>query len=189
MHFNKKLGLFAFLAAPLSIVLHEIGHALAALSVGYNHLQITYHSWRGSPPLNVSDVGRAWISSGGPVVSLLLALVCYFLIRLWYESDFILALGMIAPVQFTGALLYVVGSLLGVEASTVYDSARVASYLGTNLFLTSIPGALFLPSIWYFYIQLIDKNNRVNTVSSIVVGGALGFIFWLSLIGPVIFPD
>lgn len=189
MHVEKKIIFLAFLAAPLSIILHEIGHALAALSIGYNHLYITYHSWGGNPPLSVSAIDRAWISAGGPIVSFLIALVCYFLIRLRFDSDLLQVLGMLAPIQFSGALLFVIGSILGISASTVYDTARVANYLGTNIFLTSIPGSLILPITWYFFIHLIEKKKRQSVVLSLIIGGVAGFSFWLLLFGPILLPD
>ena len=179
----------ALLAAPLSIILHEGGHALTAMSVGFSGVYITFHSWGGRAPLNIEPWGRAMVCAGGPIASFLIVVVCYLMVRLRHNWDFPRALGMMAPVQFTGALIYVLGSVLGINAPTVFDSARVAYHLGTSIFITSIPGSVVLLTAWVFFIRSMDADNRVVTVLSVILGGVIGFILWLTLLGPLVLPE
>jgi len=185
---NVKILLSSILAAPLSVVLHELGHAVTAISVGYSNVYITYHSWGGKMPIDILSVERALISSGGPIFSFLIAVVCVLIVLVNSNLIFPKALGILASVQFTGALIYVIGSIFGLNVSTVFDSARVAQYLNTSIFITSLPGSLVFIFVWIFFTKSLNKENRLADLSSIIVGGIIGFFIWFFVIGPIILP-
>ncbi len=180
---------YAVFAAPLSIVLHEMGHAFAAYLVGYTDLYIAYHTWGGNAPTSITSLDRAWMSAGGPIASFLIIVVCLIALRYKLYPDFSRALGLLASIQFMGALIYVVSSILGASASTVFDSARVAGHLGVSIFITSIPGSLIITATWIFIVRSFDKMNRFRAFLSIIIGGSFGFLLWLTLFGPILLPD
>jgi hypothetical protein len=93
-----------------------------------------------------------------------------------------------ASIQFVGAFLYVIGSILGIETSSVYDSARVAYYLGESAFLFSIPGSLILVSTWVIFIKSVDNMSWKRDVLSVIIGAFIGFVIWFILVGPLILP-
>jgi hypothetical protein len=64
---NTKLLGYTILAAPIIVILHEMGHTLAALIVGYSNLYITFRSWGGVAPSSITNLDRAWICFGGPI--------------------------------------------------------------------------------------------------------------------------
>ena len=177
------------LAAPLSIVLHEIGHAFTAFLVGYSRLYITYHSWGGTPPAVVTSLDRAWMCAGGPIASFLIVAVSYLFLRKMVYPNFSRILGLMASIQFTGALTYVLSSIIGVNASTVYDSARVAGHLNTSIFLTSTPGSIVIVSTWILFVGSIEKDYRGKYVWNVLIGALLGFLIWLTITGPILLPD
>lgn len=183
-----KWAFFAAIAGPISIVLHEIGHMSTALFLGYSNLFITYHSWGGKAPMGITSVERAWINAGGPIASFLIVMACICALCYRRELIFPKVLGFLAPVQFMGCLLFVTSSLLGLSGSKVYDAARAADNLGIPVFLASLPGTIVLVASWAFFIHSIEKNHRVKEILSIVIGGILGFILWLTVIGPIILP-
>ena len=184
---NTKLLGYTILAAPISVVLHEMGHALAAFLIGYSNLYITFRSWGGVAPSGITGLDRAWTSFGGPIASFLIILFSYGLIRTRYP-DFFRSLGLMASIQFVGAFLYVIGSILGIEPSSVFDSARAANYLGESIFLFSIPGSLILVSTWVLFIKSIDNMSWKRDVLSMIIGGFFGFVIWFILVGPLILP-
>ena len=186
---DPKIMKYSIFAAPLSIVLHEMGHAFAAYLVGYTDLYIAYHTWGGNAPTNITSLDRAWMSAGGPIASFFITIICYIALRYKRYPDFSRVLGLLASIQFMGALIYVVSSISGASASTVYDSARVADHLGVSIFIGSIPGSLIITSTWIFFIRSFDKMNRLRALLSIIIGGSFGFLLWLTIIGPILLPD
>jgi hypothetical protein len=94
-----------------------------------------------------------------------------------------------ASIQFTGALVYVLNSIIGVNASTVYDSARVAYHLNASIFLTSVPGSVVIVSTWILFVSSIEREHRRKYVWNIVIGAFLGFLIWLAMIGPILLPN
>lgn len=184
---NTKLLGYSILAAPISVILHEMGHALAAFLIGYSNLYITFRSWGGVAPSGITSLDRAWTSFGGPIASFVIILVSYRLIRTRYQ-DFFRSLGLMASIQFVGAFLFVIGSILGIRPSSVYDSARAANYLGESIFLFSIPGSLIIVSTWVLFIKSIDNMSRKRDVITMIIGGFFGFVIWFIFVGPLILP-
>jgi hypothetical protein len=164
-----------------------MGHALAALLIGYSNLYITFRSWGGVAPSSITSLDRAWTSFGGPIASFLIILVSYRLIRTRY-ADFFRTLGLMASIQFVGAFLYVIGSILGIEPSSVFDSARAANYLDESIFLFSIPGSLILVSTWFLFIKSIDNASQKRDVFTMIIGAFFGFLIWFNFVGPLILP-
>jgi uncharacterized membrane protein len=186
---QHKTIIYAILAAPLSIILHEVGHALAEISVGYAEVFITYHSWGGKQPIGITSVDRAWINTGEPAASFLIIIACILLIRFKGKTVFPRVLGMLAPVQFMGTLLFILSSIIGLNGSKVYDAARAAHNLGISVFTASIPGSIVLIVSWIFFIRSFDENVRIRETLRVIGGGILGFLLWFTFIGQIIFPD
>lgn len=177
------------MAAPLSIILHEMGHAFTAFLVGYTDLYIAYHTWGGNAPMGITSIDRAWISAGGPIASFLMIIISYLLMRYRRFPDFSRILGLMASIQFMGALIFTLSYLLGVSASTVYDSARAASHLGVSIFIASIPGSAIIIATWVLFMSSIEAEKRIRALWSIITGAFFGFLIWLTIIGPIILPD
>ena len=186
---DRRLLWQAILAAPVSIVLHEMGHAFFAYCAGYSGLYITFHSWGGQSPIGVSSIDRAWICAGGPIASFIIVVVCVFFTYYRPGFGFSWVLGFLAPVQFMGALFYVLGAFLGAGVSTAFNSARVAYQLGLSVFVASVRGSFVLVGSWLFFIRSLGVDSRRGKVLSILVGGFIGFLLWLTLFGPLVLPD
>lgn len=180
--------LFSALAGALSIVLHEIGHALMALVLGYSHVRITYHSVDRVAPIDIQPWEKALTSEAGPIASLIIIIICYTVLRLWKPNIFIQALGMLAAVQFLGGTVYVIGALFGANPPTDFDSARFAQYLNISIIIPSLIEAISLIGSWILFIRLIAPPQRIIAVLGVISGGTLGIIIWLFLIGPLLLP-
>ena len=183
-----KWAFFAALAGPLSILLHEVGHALMALTLGYTNVRITYHSVDRIAPGNIQPWERALTSEAGSIASLLIILLCFAIVLVRKHSVFAKALGMIAAVQYMGGLIYFVGAIFGATPPTDFDSARFAQYLNISIFFPSLVETLILVSTWILFIKLISRAERVQAVFGIVTGGTFGIIIWLTLLGPSLLP-
>ncbi|NLX56502.1 MAG: hypothetical protein GXY58_15450 [Planctomycetaceae bacterium] len=88
---GKLLGITAATVAILfaSVVLHELGHYLAARRVGIRPTAITIGPLGGLPPwrLRVAAHKELAILAVGPLVNLVLALLCLAVILVWPAAD------------------------------------------------------------------------------------------------------
>jgi len=183
-----KWALFTALAGPLSIVLHEVGHALMALALGYSNVRITFHSVDRIAPVDIQPWERALTSEAGPLASLIIILLCCVIILIRRQSILAKALGLVASAQFVGGLIYVAGAAFGADPPTDFDGARFAQYLNISIFFPALVESLLLIGSWIFFIRLIDSSERKPAVLGVVSGGALGIFIWLTLLGPLLLP-
>jgi len=183
-----KWAFFAALAGPLSIVLHEIGHAIMALAVGYSNIRIRYHSVDRIAPVDIQPWERALTSEAGPIASLVIVLLCCLIIQNRRHSIFAKAMGMVAAVQFTGGLIYVVSAVFGAVPPTNFDGARFAQYLNIPIFFPALVESLLLICSWIYIIGFINSSERKMAVLGVISGGALGIVIWLTILGPFLLP-
>jgi len=183
-----KWASFATLAGPLSIILHEVGHALMALALGYSNVRISFHSVDRIAPVDIQPWERALTSEAGPLASLIIILLCCVIILIRRHSIFAKALGLVASAQFIGGLIYIAGTVFGADPPTNFDGARFAQYLNISIFFPALVEALLLIGSLIFFIRLIDSSERKPAVLGIVSGGALGIVIWLTLLGPLLLP-
>ncbi|UCC16979.1 MAG: hypothetical protein JSU58_00030, partial [Dehalococcoidales bacterium] len=183
-----KWAFFAALAGPLSIFLHEVGHALMAVALGYTNVRITYHSVDRIAPENIQSWEKALTSEAGPIASLVIILLCFAIVLIRKHSIFAKALAMITAVQFVGGLIYFVGAMFGAGPPTDFDGARFAQYLDISIFFPSFFEALILVGTWLVFIRLISRTERVQAVIGTITGGVSGIIVWLTLLGPALLP-
>jgi len=183
-----KWAFFAALAGPLSIVLHEIGHAIMALAVGYSNIRIRYHSVDRIAPVDIQPWERALTCEAGPIASLVIVLLCCLIIQKRRHSKFAKALGMVAAIQFTGGLIYVVSLVFGAVPPTNFDGARFAQYLNISIFFPAFIESLLLIGSWMFIIGFINSSERKMAVLGVISGGALGIVIWLTILGPFLLP-
>jgi len=183
-----KWTFFAALAGPLSIVLHEVGHALMALVLGYSDVRITFHSVDRIAPVDIQPWERALTSEAGPIASLIIILLCYVIILIRRHSIPAKALGLVASAQFVGGLIYIAGAVFGAAPYTDFDGARFAQYLNISIFFPALVESLLLIGSWIFFVRLIDSSERKLAVLGVVSGGALGIVIWLTLLGPLLLP-
>jgi len=183
-----KWSFFAALAGPVSIVLHEVGHALMALILDYSNVRITYHHVDRIAPENIQPWERALTSEAGPIASLVIILLCFAIVLIRKHSVFAKALGMIAAIQYMGGLIYFIGAVFGAAPPTDFDSARFAQYLNISIFFPSLVEVLILVGTWILFIKLINRVERIQAVIGIIIGGTFGILIWLTLLGPLLLP-
>jgi len=183
-----KWAFFATIAGPLSIVLHEIGHAMMALAVGYSMIRIRFHSVDRIAPADIQPWERALTSEAGSIASLVIVLLCCLIIQNRRHSIFAKAMGMVAAVQFTGGLIYVVSAVFGAVPPTNFDGARFAQYLNIPIFFPALVESLLLICSWIYIIGFINSSERKMAVLGVISGGALGIVIWLTLLGPFLLP-
>ena len=176
-------------AGPLSIVLHEGGHALSAFILGYTNIIITFHSVYRIPPVDIQPWEMAITSEAGPIASLIIIVCSYTTLLLRKQSIFLRTLAITATMQFTGGLVYIVGMLFGITSLTEFDGARFAQYLNMAIYIPAIIEVFIFVGSWLYFIKGIKINERKTAISGTIFGGIIGIIIWLTLLGPVLLPD
>ncbi len=184
-----KWAAFSAGAGPLSIVLHEVGHALSAFILGYTNIIITFHSVYRRPPIDIQPWETAITSEAGPIASLIIIVCCYTTLLKRRQSIFLRTLAITATMQFTGGLVYIVGMIFGVTSLTEFDGARFAQYLNMPIFIPAIIELLIFIGSWVYFIKSIKINERKTAISGTIFGGMIGIIIWFTLLGPVLLPE
>lgn len=192
MGISGALGLFA------AIVLHELGHSVMARQFGMQMKGITLFIFGGvaemsdEPP---SAKAEFWVAIAGPIVSVIIAVVCY---GLYLAGD-----ALAWPVPVTGVLWYlglinavVVGfnlipafpldggrvlrSILWATKGSLRRATRITSAIGSGfgmflilLGILSIIGGNFIGGMWQFLIGMFLRGAAQMSYQQVLVRRAL----------------
>ena len=180
---------WAFILAGPSIFLHEAGHWLAARMFGH---EVSFE------PTRIVNVGvfevpafeQAIRSGAGPVVSIVLAIIGYFLARsAWREFAAALMAGAVCRVVLI--LPYFVfaplRALLGTSASPPnFDEFIFMRELG----LPAWPMLVFLLPFLFWIARTIHQmfadHQPARSWAALLIGVASGVITWIKLLGPAV---
>jgi len=193
-------------AAPLSIVLHELGHFGAFVAFGLPDPVLRYASasWAGSGEwltlFRAGDMAASaalaepWkmavAMAARPAVSYLTAIICVFAVRRFGRGplSLVLGLGLSAPGQGLGALMVLAINLFGGGFIGSQDEAWVASIAGISSSLTTLPGVACLVLAPWFLVTAIPRGRRVQVVVPVAGGMVLGLFLWIGWLGPLLLP-
>lgn len=199
-------GVGGVVAAPLSIVLHELGHFGAYAAFGFPDPVLRYASaswadsgewatlFRAGDMAAAAALAEPWKvavgAAAGPVVSYLTAIVCVFAVRRTGPGplSLVLRLGLSAPGQGLGALMVLAINLFGGGFIGNQDEAWVASIAGISSSLTALPGVVCVVLAPWFLVTAIPRGLRVRVVVPVAGGMALGLFGWLGWLGPLLLP-
>ena len=176
----------AALAAPLSIILHELVHYLTAMVMGAS--DVNFHwAYVSHDSESTSDIANAFIALLGPFSSYLMALIAYKYSRKT-TSLFFLAFGLSASLRSLVVVPYTIKTLLGKDTSTFYfDEIRGANALDVSpLLFVTISLIVGLIGFIYFSTKIHSRHNIFLTLTMIM--GVISGIFAWSIFGSMLFP-
>ena len=91
--------------------------------------------------------------------------------------------------QLANFLVWIASYFYSGDLSKSMDEIKATLYLqlpiGTFIFSTALIASLVLSFIIF---KIIPKEKRITFIAAGLVGGILGYIFWLILIGPIVMP-
>jgi hypothetical protein len=176
---------------PLSIVLHELGHLLAALALGFPNPEFHFSA---VSPGDVSQQEQ-WelgaVGLAGPLVTAVLTVLGIAAHRRWPASVWPFALAIAAASRFAVAVPFSVVNiyvrLAGKRlAPPAFDEQKAADALGwSGELLLGLTSATLLIVIAWLIIKL---PNRGLSLPAIFVGTAAGWALWMGALGPILFP-
>ena len=179
--------------APLTIVLHEVGHFVAAVSTGSSN-PVLHYSW--TDPGHLPAKGT-WtegvIGLAGPIVTIILALfACAWI--LWHgPARWAFALAICAVSRFVVAVPYTViniavrltGATLRPPAFDEYKAGTALGWSGDALLGSTF---VLLVGVLVFVGRKLPVGERSVAWPGMVVGTILGWACWMLLLGPALLP-
>lgn len=192
---------FAALAAPLGIVLHELGHYLTYRAFDFPN--VTLHSssvsigngeifWQFiraadfAAAANVYPLRQVALAAAmGPLVSAVLTVMCC-LIASRKPHPFVVSLGLFSPLQFIAGLIYLPVSFFRKLEQANFDELNVARLTGIPVEIFILLGAFLLIGGVFWLLRCIPKGNRLFAVSAIIVGVAVGLGVHFRLFAPAL---
>jgi len=181
---------FAFFSGPIAILLHEGGHYIGAKISGYTNCVLHYASFsRGDPPVGVVDYKRNVIITGlGPLVTLIISLICCIGAYFYRKKIFFIAMGLLTSIRNLSGFIIIILHAFGGKIGKRNDEVKLAAFLDIPTLVPLIISFLIFIGTWMFLIRQIDQLNRKRILLSIILGGLTGLFLWMSIIGPWILP-
>jgi hypothetical protein len=181
------------LLAPITIVLHELGHYAAALWAGSPN-PVLHYSW--TDPGNLPAKGGSTdgvIGLAGPAVTIILALIACAWILMRGPTRWAFALAVCAVSRFLVAVPYTLinivarlaGRRLGAPAFDEYKAGTALALSGDALLASTV---LMLVGVLIFVGRKLPAGERSVAWPGLVIGTILGWACWMLLIGPVMLP-
>ena len=183
---------FAFVASPIFVFLHEVGHYVAGACLGFT-VNLHYGQVTGTMPKEaLAWRGDAVQASAGPLMQALLAVIGFVWLRRLrvHRSEAALTLS-----DWLAAILLVLNAgpwLRGFAESArqpqLVDEALVSKAVGLpERFLPYLLASLAVVAV-LATMRLHPPEGRVLAVLLVGVAGASGFFLWMRLVGPVLLP-
>jgi hypothetical protein len=181
------------LFVPLTIVLHELGHYLAAVLAGSPNPALHY-SW--TNPGDVAAKGSAItgvIGLAGPAVTIVLAAFGCLWIRLRSPAQWAFALSVSAVSRFVVAVPYTVvntairlgGRRLRPPAFDEYKAGTALGWSGDALLASTV---VVLVAVLVCVGTKLPRGERLIGWAGLVTGTLVGWIVWMFFLGPALLP-
>ena len=183
----------------IGTVSHEFGHILVAKYFGYE-TTLHFSSMSYDMGQNVSYSNSLWVAFGGPIQTMLTGLVGLLIVH--YRKEHINRNGLklidwVAVFLSLFWLRQVFNVMMSIVIEFFYPNGSFFSgdetilSEGLNLWEGTIPVSLGLIGLLisvYIVFRIVPREIRFTFILSGLLGGTLGFIFWMRILGPVLLP-
>jgi hypothetical protein len=179
------------LLAPLTILLHELGHLLTAMALGFEEAQLHFSHVEfdeaGGSPVQVGLVGLA-----GPLVTAAQILGAIAFHRLRPGSRWPYALAVAAASRFLVGVPYTIVSLIvrlqGQRLQPpAFDEYRAGEALGWSGDLLLGLSSLMLLVTLVWLARALPRGERLMAWPALLLGTVAGWALWFAA-GPLILP-
>ena|GEM_PF-4501458 len=178
---------------PLTIVLHELGHYSASLWAGSPNPALHY-SWTSPGDLTAKDASiDGVIGLAGPAVTVILSVFACAWILLRSPARWAFALAVSAASRFVIAVPYTVINIVvrltgGSLHPPAFDEYKAGTALGWSGDALLASTAIVLAGVLLCVGAKLPHGERSIAWPGLVIGTVLGWIFWMTLLGPALLP-
>ncbi len=202
MYLDMRLFIWLFLsficATVMGTLTHELGHYVVAEFLGYD---ADFHYGATGivkGPVNGKPSDGFWITSGGPIqtmltgsIGLLLILICRksfsLSIALSGWQWFLVFIALFWLRQTANLWTWIGGYLLRGNFSGRGDEILLAKYLGlSNWLILTFTGLIGWTVLTIITFKVVPVKQRLTFLVSGLLGGIVGYILWLDVLGKVI---
>jgi hypothetical protein len=181
----------AVVLAPVSIILHELGHLLTAQALGFPNPEFHFSAISPGDVSHQAQWELGVVGLAGPIVTALLIVSGIAASRRWPASVWPYALAIAAASRFAVAVPFSVVNIFvrlsGRRLSPpAFDEQKAADALGwSGELLLGITSATLLVVMAWLVITL---PRKWLSLPAIKIGTAAGWALWMSALGPLLFP-
>jgi hypothetical protein len=186
-------GAWCVLLAPLTIVMHELGHYAAALWAGSPN-PVLHYSWTdpGQLPGKGTSIDGV-IGLAGPAVTVILALFACAWILARGPARWAFALAVCAVSRFLVAVPYtlinIVARLAGRRlGAPAFDEHKAGTALGLSGDALLASTVIVLICVLVFVERKLPSGQRSVAWSGLVIGTVMGWVCWMLVAGPALLP-
>jgi len=182
---------FAFVAFPLFILLHEVGHYVAGAYLGFKPV-LHYAVVEMTIPREKDTVAAALLHSGaGPLVNAVLAIIglgwLYALRRHRREAE-VTVTDWLATTLALNAARWAEVFLSRSGQLEPRDEVYASQALGLPIWLLPAVTALLAMVAVLAAMRLHPPGQRILPFVSAGIGGGLGVALWMTVAGPFLLP-
>ena len=181
----------SILFVPVTIVLHELAHLIAALALGFPNPEFHFNAVSPGDVRGQAQWELGAVALAGPIVTALLTGLGLVAHRRRPQSAWPFALAISAASRFAVAVPFSLANLYvratgGRLAPPAFDEQKAADALGwSGELLLGATSATFLLVLGWLVVAL---PNRRLSVPAMLIGTAAGWAAWMAGLGPVLFP-
>ena len=180
------------LFVPLTILLHELGHYITALSLGVQAPALHYSSVSYDVTTTPASVNGA-VGLAGPAVTVTLALIACGWILFRGPARWAFALAISAASRFAVGVPYtlinivirLIGGRMGAPAFDEHKAATALGWSGDALLAST---SLVLIGVLLCIGFKLPRGERTAAWPGLLFGTVFGWALWMLLIGPAILP-
>jgi hypothetical protein len=189
----RPWAIWSVCLAPVTIVVHELGHYSAAHLLGYPRPVLHFSGVDPGPSVGVPAAYVGFVALAGPLVSAALAIVGSVWIRRAKGTPLPAALTVTGVSRFAVSVPYtLVSAWVRLQERTltppVFDEYLAGEALGwSGDALLATTTLLFLGVVWHVN-RAVKKGARMTAWIGLLSGTVVGWAAWMLVIGPWLLP-
>ena len=178
------------ISVPVTIVFHELAHALMGVLLGHPNVQLHFASVSSDAKLVGAPLWQQGLVAGaGPFASALIVLVCWLRARQKEVGPTVTAVALFAPFKYLIGIAFLFSILRGQDVSGAnFDEHTFATILGIPTVLVVLIGLSVFASTWYWFLKQIPPNFKLKVFLGLLIGFAVGLGLYMGIVGPMILP-
>jgi len=182
--------LFAAMAGPIGIILHELGHFLVAHAFGFPDVVLHFGSVSdGAAGAGAPQWQQGVKAGAGPFVTLVLLGICCGATVRFGAQPWIVAPGFALGIRSAlVGLAYLGAHFRGTAGKADIDELNFARALGLSMDAVMAASTALVLVSWIFLALSIAPGNRLKSLMAAAAGTAVGLILYINWLGPWILP-